>query len=344
MKKNTILNNATIKVAMKKLNIDGNKSLVVIDKNNFFLGTLSDGDIRKNLLINLNLNKSISSIYKRDSFTINSKLLKIAKIKKIFLKEKYNLIPVIDDKKKLIKIILWDNFFKNKNISKVSTPVIIMAGGTGSRLQPFTSILPKPLLPINNKPVIDIILEYFQNYNLSKFYLTVNYKSDILKAYFKQKSTKINYVEENKKLGTAGPLSKLKNLKSKNLIICNCDVLFNLDLNKLSQYHIENNYDLTLVASKKDYKIPYGTCIIDKNNTLKQINEKPTVNILANTGLYVLKTSLIKLVPKNKFYDMNTYITDLISKNKKIGVYPIEDKNWWDVGNWDEYNKGVKNN
>lgn len=216
-----------------------------------------------------------------------------------------------------------------------------MAGGLGTRLAPFTTVLPKPLIPINGKPVIEHIIERFFENGFRKFYITLNYKSKILKAFFNEfkKYKKVKFIEEKKPLGTAGSLSFFKKKNYNNIIVINCDSLINLNYANYLKYHIESNNDMTLVGCKMSYAFPYGICKFKENNTLlSEIEEKKKYNFFVNTGLYILKSKLVSF-KKNTKIDMNEFISILISKGKNIGIYPIDENSWKDVGQWNDYNK-----
>jgi|TARA_B100001964_G_scaffold179856_1_gene198619 dTDP-glucose pyrophosphorylase len=343
MKKFTIFDTSTIKQSIKKLNETGEKTLVVVNKDQVLLGTVSDGDIRKAILKKLDINRQIKSFYQKKPFFLYEDKININKARKIFLDNNYGLIPIVSSQKKLINILFLKDVMKNKKIikQKISIPIIIMAGGKGTRMEPFTSVLPKPLLPINGKTVIDHIIDNFLKYGAKNFTLSVNYKSKILKAFFmeKDKRYKIKFIEENKPLGTAGSLRLLKNKIKTNFIVTNCDVIFMMNYKTLYDYHNVNKYDLTLVACHNNFTIPYGICSIDKNNLFKKIEEKPKIDILANGGFYILKPSMLELIPKDKEYHMTDLINDAKKINKKIGIFPVSDECWIDIGQWDTYKK-----
>ena len=218
-----------------------------------------------------------------------------------------------------------------------------MAGGKGTRLEPFTKVLPKPLIPIHEKPVIEHILEHFTNVGVKQFILTVNYKARIMKAYFEELKPdySIDFVEEQKPLGTAGSLKFLENKFNSPIFVTNCDIIIQADYPDIFAFHQNNGYDITLVASIKNYIIPYGTCELDGEGNLKKINEKPKYDLLVNTGLYVINPDILHLIPENESYDITYLIEDAMKKNKKVGVYPIDDDSWIDVGQWAEYQKAV---
>lgn len=346
--KNLLINsNRSIKKALSQISKTGHKSLVVVTKNNKLLGTLSDGDVRRSILENINLSTKISKIFNKNCINLIENNFTNAKARSIFVDHKVDLIPIVNKEKILVDILTWDRIFRDKEKIikiKAAPPVVIMAGGKGTRLLPFTDVLPKPLVPINNKPFIQHITENFIKYGCKNFLITVNFKSKIIKAFFEELNPnyKVSFLDETIPLGTVGSLSFLKNKIKKSFFVSNSDVIVRADLEKIYNFHIENDFDLTLVASTKEYVIPYGTCDLDKRGHLLKINEKPAFNFLVNTGLYVLKPELIKLIPSKKKFDL----PDLLKKMKKLkyttGVFPVDSDEWLDVGEWSEYFKTKK--
>jgi NDP-sugar pyrophosphorylase family protein len=211
-------------------------------------------------------------------------------------------------------------------------------------MEPFTSVLPKPLIPINEKTIIEHIIERFTDKGCSDFHLTVNYKGAILKAYFEDLNPdySVSFVDENKPMGTAGGLKYLKGKFDKPFFVTNCDIIIKADYVDLYDFHQKGGYDITLVASVKEYIIPYGTCELNGEGHLSHINEKPKYDFLINTGLYVLNSDILELIPENKFYHITHMIEDAKNQGKKIGLFPIDDDAWIDVGQWAEYKKAME--
>jgi len=341
-----INSNNTIYESMKAIDKSGSKCLIVIDHNLKLKGTISDGDLRRSIIDGKKITTKISNIYNKNPKYVyfdkkNKKL-----IKDIFLKDYLDLLPVLNDKKQVIDIIKIDDIFDDKNIAKkfkIKLPVVIMAGGFGKRLKPFTDILPKPLIPINNVPVIDHIIENFNNNGVNKFIISLNYKSKIMRAYFEEmkKNIKIEFVEEKKPLGTIGSLSLLENKIPKSFFVTNCDVLIDYNYQEILNSHLFNKNKITIVACSKSFQVPYGNCKIDSDGNLLNIEEKPNYKILINTGMYVINREIIKFIPKNTKFDINNLIKILKDKKIKIGVFPISYQNWLDVGQWNEYKKTI---
>ena len=349
MKNQNIINqNLNLTKALEHLSKAEIKCLLVVDNNLSVIGTLTDGDIRRSLIESKHLNNKVKDICNKKFFYFKKDVSK-SKLNEIFLKKQIPLIPLLKNKK-ILKIYYIDNVLSNKktnianNIQK-NSEVVIMAGGRGQRLSPFSELLPKPLIPINGKPVIDHIIEKFLRVGTKKIYITVNYKKNIIKSYLQNqfKKTKIVYIEEKKPLGTASSLNQIKIKNPKNFLVINCDTILNLNFDKLLDYHINQKNDFTLVAAFKKMVIPYGVCKINKNQKLKKITEKPTTNNLVVVGAYCFKGSLVNLIPKKKIFNMNDFIKKLLMKKYKVGIYPISDLDWQDVGEWPEYFRTVSN-
>ena len=348
MKENITISEITsIKQAMKLLNKTGENCLLVVDENKKLLGTVTDGDLRRSILKGVNYHSTIQESYNRNPFVLESDKFSDKEAGKIMTRNKVDLLPILDSKEKIMDYITWEQLFGNKSGKSgqvLKIPVVIMAGGRGTRMEPFTKVLPKPLVPVHEKTIIEHIIELFTKLGCSEFHITVNYKGKIMKAYFEelQPDYKVHFVEEHEPLGTAGSLRFLHGQFDQAFFVTNCDIIIKVDYAGLYEFHQKGGYDVTLVASAKEFIIPYGTCELNGEGNLSHINEKPKYDFLINTGLYVLNPDILKLVPKNKFYHITHLIEDANNKGKKIGVFPIDDDAWLDVGQWAEYRKAVE--
>jgi dTDP-glucose pyrophosphorylase/predicted transcriptional regulator len=347
MKNLKIRDNKSIYFAMKMLQQTALKCLIVVDKNGLYKGSLTDGDIRRFILSNKNINGNILEAYNRNSIKFKKSKINIAKIKKVFIEKNITLIPILDDNNKVVDIItnkiLSDSYKRNSNNKKLNVPVVIMAGGKGTRLAPFTNVLPKPLIPIQDKTLIEMIIEKFTDFNIKEFYLTINFKSKIIKAFFQEakKNYKTKFITEDKELGTAGALRFLKNKINKPFFVINCDTIIKENISDIYDHHIKNKNKITVVAAMTKSVIPFGICELKKNGDLKLIKEKPSNNHLINTGMYVVNPEVIKLIPVDKLFNFTDLIKVAKSKSLKIGVYPISEDAWIDVGQWDEYKNAI---
>ena len=334
----------TIRSCLKKLNATGKRCLIVVNENKKLLGTLTDGDCRRAFLNSANLDSIIKKYYnKKPIYEISN--YNILLVKRKLKKYKIELLPLVNQKtKKVVSFTDLEKLNEKKKITrnkKNNTPVIIMAGGLGSRMKPFTNILPKPLLPIENQTVIEKIINNFIVCGFNNFYISINFKSKIIKSFFDEivnKDYKITFIEEKKALGTIGSISLLKNKIKGNFFVCNCDTIMEIDFKNLLKFHTDKEDIITLVAHKKNLEIPYGVCEIDKNGKLSSVNEKPKKSFMVNTGLYVLNSKIFSFMQRNKKADMNQMIDKILKKDKeKIAVFPSYENQWFDVGEWKGY-------
>ena len=347
MNKFLIQENFSIKKTLKRLNNTSYKCLILIEKKtNILMGTVSDGDIRKALIKGLSLRDKVKHIYNKNPFYFLENSFTNKNAKDIFIRKKIPLIPIVNKHKVLKNVIFWDDLFKiNKNNigKKIDMPVLIMAGGKGTRLEPFTKVLPKPLIPINEKPVIEHIIENFTKIYFKKFYLSINYKSKILKAYFEEfsRNYKVDFIEEKKPLGTAGSLKILFKKINKTVLVTNCDIMINIDYRNFIDFHNKNKNDISFITFAKNFSIPYGICKLDETGSFEKIQGKTSNDYIVNAGMYIISPKVSSLIPDNKKYNM----TDLIKKAKlnnfKIAVYPIDEDLWVDIGQWNEYKNAV---
>ena len=333
----SVFEETSLKIALSKINKSGLRGVVVLDKKLKLKGVLSDGDIRKALLKKINLSDKVKLISNKKPFY--TKKISSSKdfLKENLIKKSLNFIPVVDNKSRVTEIIRWEEVYR-KNEKKIdAVPVVIMAGGEGTRLMPLTKILPKPLIPIAGIPMLEHILLNFKEQSFNNFLISINYKADLIKTYFENKKKyKIKFLFEKKKLGTAGILRVLKKKMKTNFFLSNCDTLYDTNFRQIQNFHIKNKNDLTLVVAKKDYKIPYGVCEINSNGFLKNIKEKPSFNLIVNTGLYLVNPKLLNLIPSNKEYDMTDLIKDAGKKKYKISTYFISNNSWTDIGQKEE--------
>lgn len=337
----------SVQAALKAMTAAGEKCLIVTDDNRRILGVLSDGDLRKAILKGKGMSDSVTDIYnpKPTFFTIGRYSLERAR--EIFIKRRFELIPVVNNEHQVVDVLYWARVFEDQQLLEkrmIDADVVIMAGGRGTRLEPFTKVLPKPLIPVHDKTIIEHIIDRFTSFGVKNFYLTINYKSRILKAFFEelQPGYSVKYVEEHMPLGTAGSLQFLQGEFDKPFIVTNCDIIVEADYADLYEFHIKNGHDITLVASAMNYKIPYGICELDQAGTLDRIKEKPEYSFLVNTGLYVLNPEMLDEIPEDRMYHITELIEDVKIKGGKIGVYPIAEGTWVDVGQWAEYQKALE--
>jgi len=338
--------NASVKEALEKLDKNAEKILFVVDKENKLIGSLTDGDVRRWILKDGDLCAKVSSVCYKGTYYVYTGY-SLDDVKKEIFKRKIVYVPVLNKNKEIIEFLVWDKLFSGKIVrktkDKLDVEVVIMAGGKGTRLDPFTRILPKPLIPIGEKSILEIIIEKFTEYQINEFYISVHHKAKIIKSYFEEikHAYKVKYLHEDKPLGTVGAIKKLQGKLNKEIILTNCDVIIEIDYGDLIRHHKGHKNDITIVASIKTYNIPYGICEIGNDGNLINIREKPEYNFLVNTGMYVLNPETLRYIPRNKFFHM-TQLIEKLKSTHKIGVYPISENSWMDLGEWAEYKKAVE--
>ena len=352
MKNYLIKFNEKISNAIIKLNLNNIKCLVVIDNNGHFFGTLTDGDLRKSFLQGTTINSSVSDVCQRNSYFVFENEYSSKKLEKIFEENDINLIPILDKKRNIKSLKIRKLFSKKNNAKKNLTKfkrsiLVIMAGGEGLRMSPFTKILPKALIPLkNNKTILEYIVDHYIIEGFQNFLISINKSQKIIPLYLKQAYPKKKFIYnyEDFKLGTAGALRSFYDKNEKKydyVLVSNCDIFAELNFDDLYQLHTTNKYDITTVISDKTLKVPYGVCELSKNGKIKKIEEKPSTNYHVNVGIYFFNIKIFKLIPKNKQFDMNLLLELAIDRKFKVGSYKLDDGNWYDVGQWNEYDEAI---
>ncbi|MEO1953349.1 MAG: nucleotidyltransferase family protein [Campylobacterales bacterium] len=337
--KNILLQpNSTIKEALYIIDTGAKQIALVVDKDEKLIGTLTDGDIRRGLLNNLSLDDSIETIISKNPTVCTMEDTK-EDILEIAISKKLYQIPLVDNNGKLIDIKVIDDLLKPKN---KPNKVILMVGGLGTRLRPLTDDIPKPMLKVGNKPILETIILNFKKYGFINIILCVNYKSDIIKKYFKNGKdlgVNIEYIYEDKRMGTAGALSLLTDEQRpiEPFFVMNGDLLTNINFEHFLSFHQEQKAKATMAVREYDFQIPYGVVNI-KDGKIKALQEKPIQKFFVNAGIYMLDSSTIQLIPKDKFYDMPTLFEKLISIDETTISFPLREY-WLDIGQIEDYKK-----
>jgi len=341
-----ILPTMTIKEAMQKLGETQEKILFVVDDNKRLLGTVNDGDIRRGLIRGLSFTDYVKKIMHMKFSCISRNVSNIKETaKQIMTEKKIEQIPVLDQEGVMVDVILWTDVLETKKYQQtrenLHNQVVIMAGGKGTRLDPFTRILPKPLIPIGNKPVIEHIMASFHQYGFHRFIYTLNYKKEYLKLFLKENifPYSIDWVEEEDYLGTVGSLGLLTGKIEDTFFVVNCDSLIDADFTEVLQWHKKQGASITIVGCHNEVKIPYGVLEIS-NGKLDRIKEKPVHDVIINTGLYIMEPYIVSYIPAGKKMDIDELLSK-VGKEKKICVYPIY-RGWVDIGQLEEYKNTIR--
>ena len=335
--------------ALRCLDEAESKVLFVVGADRRLIGAVTDGDIRRHLLSGKSLEDTVELLYNRDPKSINSKGFTLKRARATLKRQGVSLLPVTSEAGEIVDIVSAEHLDSQKGRARlrkspvVDVPVVIMAGGKGTRLDPFTRILPKPLVPLGQKPIIEIIMDRFSRHGVDEFFVTVSHRSKMIKAYFEEFKTKyqITYVDEKKPLGTAGGLRFLPSSLTGPLFVSNSDILIEESYAKILQFHRASQNRMTIVASVGTYSIPYGVCEIGDEGQLASIREKPNVSYLANTGMYVIEAEELSSIPKDKFFHITDLIGVMKGQGKRLGVFPISEGAWLDIGDWEKYQSAL---
>jgi len=327
---------STIKEALNIIDSGAMQIALVVDENEKLVGTLTDGDIRRGLLNNLSLDESIETIIFKTPTVCTTEDTK-EKILEIALSKKLHQIPIVDNNGKLVGIKEIDELLKP--VYK-SNRVVLMVGGLGTRLRPLTDNIPKPMLKVGNKPILETIILNFKKYGFVNIVLCVSYKSEIIEEYFKDGSefgVNIEYVHENKRMGTAGALSLAKEKLTEPFFVMNGDLLTNINFENMMEYHLSNNSIATMGVREYDFQVPYGVVKTDGADIVS-IEEKPVHHFFVSAGVYVLSHKALKYIPEDEYYDMPTLFEKVIEEKEKSISFPIHEY-WLDIGRIEEFEK-----
>ncbi len=326
--------NTPLADSMRKLNFMIKRILFLVDASGKLMGTLTDGDIRRHILSGGHIDdESILAANKNPVVAYG-----VEEARRL-LEQKYIAIPVLDSEGILIDIFEGDNV--QRKYARINLPVVINAGGKGTRLDPFTRVLPKPLIPVGDLPIIELIMQEYERYDCSEFHIIVNYKKDLLKAYFIENNNLYNIVwhDEDRPLGTGGGLTLLRDTLHSTFFFVNCDVLLKADCSKILEFHKDNGNMVTMVCAYKDVTIPYGVVDIGINGEIVGMREKPKISFLTNTGIYLVEPDVIDYMSDNEKIGFPDVIQRIIDKGGKVAVFPVAESDWMDMGQLPELEK-----
>lgn len=326
----------TILKAIEIIDAGALQIALVVNDAHKLLGTVSDGDIRRAILKGIPFDRPVSEIMfteptvagcheSRESIVLSMKVKQLRQI------------PLVDRNGCVVGLDVWDELI---NLQERDNIVVLMAGGLGSRLGELTRNCPKPLLRVGNKPVLETVLENCIEYGFRHFYLSVNFKSDMVKEYFgdgSQWGIDIRYIEEKNRLGTAGALGLLPEIPNLPLLVMNGDVLTKVNFKHLMEFHEEHKSVATMCVREYEFQVPFGVVQVD-NHRLTGISEKPIQRFFVNAGIYVLNPESLEMIPKNNFFDMPTLFERLVDQKKETTVFPIHEY-WLDIGRIDDFER-----
>lgn len=341
MRANVVISpQATIVDALHLLNNTAHKILFVCTEQNILIGSVTDGDIRRYILNNGDLSGPISEAMQRKPYTVTDSEKQSAY--KLMNRLQIDALPLIDINNRLIDVIFYREQqygpvnVSNKLLSEV--PVVIMAGGEGTRLNPYTKVLPKPLIPIGEKPIVERIIEMFSRYGAKKYLISVNHKRNMIKAYFSEGeySNEITYIDEPLPLGTAGSLSLAKRLLNSTFVLSNCDTMVLTDYCDVLEKHRKEKNIITILTAQKRIVIPYGVISSREDGSVDFMTEKPEYNYAINTGVYIIEPELLNYIPCNSFIHLPDVIQTALEHNNRVGTFFVDEGDYLDMGQMEE--------
>ena len=339
-----IQSTTSILQSLKKMDEVKVKMLFVFEGERF-LSILTIGDIQRAIIKGMDMSTTVSSILQIKKKFVSQNETHDQVRKKMFALRS-ECMPVVDENGNLIDVYLWNEMFNHSEPeyrSKIDLPVVIMAGGKGTRLKPITNVIPKPLIPVGNKTILEVIMDQFEGIGCHKFYMSVNYKADMMQFYLSKLEHKydICFFMEEKPLGTIGSVSLLKGEITTPFFVSNCDSINEQDYRDVYDYHINNNNDMTIVTMIKSFKIPYGVIETGENGLMVSLKEKPEHTYKVNTGVYILNPNLIDEIPNGQFFHITHLMEKVKNRGGRIGCFPISENAWHDMGEWPEYLKMI---
>lgn len=331
-----VYKNYSIKQVLKVIDSGAKGIAIVVDEERQLLGTITDGDIRRALLSGITLEDNLEKIVHKNPVYITENMEK-EEIKYLFIKKAVKEIPIVDDNKKVIDLVsIRDVLIPDGK----ENPVVIMAGGLGTRLKELTEEIPKPMLKVGQDPILHHIINNFKQYGYNNILMSVNYKGEIIENYFQDGvayGVKIKYIKENKRLGTAGGIKLGEEYLNKPFFVINGDIFTNLNVENMMKFHKKNGFDMTIGVREYFFQIPYG--VINANGKIVNgVKEKPTINYLISAGVYCLNTNVLEYIPKDTYFEITDLINICAEKGLKLGNYKIKEY-WMDIGKIEDYNQ-----
>ena len=327
----------TLSQAMQKIDANASGILFLVDGIGTLIGCITDGDIRRYLLSGGAMSgMAIDAANKEPKIAYS-----FEEAKSLYHRRNYTVIPVVNDKGVVIDLYTGNSNRSVRERTPLHIPVVINAGGKGTRLDPFTRVLPKPLIPVGELPIIELIMKEYQSYCCDEFHIIVNYKKELMKAYFADNENhyNISWYDEAKPLGTGGGLSLLRGKFTSTFFFANCDALLTANYESMVRFHKENQNVITMVCAYKNINIPYGVVEMGVNGTIKEMREKPLVSFLTNTGIYIVEPEVVDDIEDGVAIGFPDIVEKERQKGKKVAVFPVSENDWMDMGQLPELEK-----
>ena len=327
----------TVSEAMQRIDNNACGILFLVDEKGVLVSCLTDGDIRRYLLAGGQMKGAVIEAANNHPKVAHS----FDEAKALYHKRNWIAIPIVNEEGKLFDVYTGESGEGQKKHNPLHIPVVINAGGKGTRLDPFTRVLPKPLIPVGELPIIEHIMKEYQSYSCDEFHIIVNYKKDLMKAYFADNENHYNifWYDEEKPLGTGGGLSLLRGKFDSTFFFANCDALLTANYESMVKFHKENGNVITMICAYKNMNIPYGVVEMGVNGSIKEMKEKPLMSFLTNTGIYIVEPEVIEDV----IDDVPIGFPDIVEmerqKGKKVAVFPVSENDWMDMGQLPELEK-----
>ncbi len=328
----------SVSEAMQRIDANACGILFLANDAGALLGCITDGDIRRFLLSGGKMTKSALEAANLKPRVAGS----VEEARKLCHRKNYIIIPIVDDSGTIIDLYNGEaGETSNKPKLALQIPVVINAGGKGTRLDPYTRVLPKPLIPVGDYPIIELIMQEYQSYSCTDFHIIVNYKRDLMKAYFSdnERNYHITWYDEQTPLGTGGGLSLLRGKLKSTFFFANCDALLTANYESMLKFHKDNGNAITMICAYKNINIPYGVVEMGLNGSIEEMKEKPLLSFLTNTGIYIVEPKVIDDIEDNEVIGFPDIIEREKQKGKKVAVFPIGENEWMDMGQIPELEK-----
>jgi len=328
--------NSTVREALIKLDaLATDAILIVVDEDNVLKGSLTDGDLRRGFIKGLGFENSLLEfIQPNPKYILSEKFNQ--ELLEDYRSRNFKIVPIVDQEMKVIDVL---NFKTRSTLLPVDA--VLMAGGEGKRLRPLTENTPKPLLKVGDKPIIEYNIDRLAGVGVKNIYLSINYLGEQLEDYFQDgasKQLKIEYVREDKPLGTIGSVLLVNNFEHDEILVMNSDLLTNIDFEDFYKTFKNSEADMAVAATTYSVDVPYAVLETDEVHRVKSLKEKPRYTYYSNAGIYILKKELLKMIPENTFFDITDLMDKLLEMNLKLVTFPINGY-WLDIGKHDDFNK-----